>query len=498
VELKDRLIGLVRTLPPAQRAGLAVAAVVLLMAAVPFVQWVATPSYTLLYAGLEDRELAQVTNELDAQGVAYQLDGTRVLVPQDQLHRVRANLAEAGVSATPIVPGYELLDEQALGVSDFRQRVDLQRAVEGELARTLTAMDAIESATVRLVVPEDTLFTDQRVEPTASVLVRPIGQLDRGQIESMGLLVASAVEGLETDNITIADTQGRVLHAPGDGSTGGMTDRQQQRTRDFEQALAGEITQLVQRATDSPASVVVRATLDFDEVESQTEVYEDGGVPLREQTSEERFEGTGPAAGGIVGVDGGPLPGNNGGEGTYERDDANREFGVGRTVTRVVQAPGTVQQMSVALVVDEGAPVGNQELNELVSAAAGINAARGDEIAITRVAAPPALEEPVLGDGEGLVDLIQRIVALVVLLVIAVALFLMSRRRGKEIDPAPAERVVPAHVRPQAQLPPEPEQEALDQGPTVKDEVSELVERQPEEIAALLRGWLADRRGAGV
>lgn len=489
MELKDRLAGLVRALPPAQRAGIVVAVVVLVMAAVPFVRWVTTPSYTLLYAGLEDRELSEVAAELDAQGVSYRLDGARVLVPQAQLHRVRADLASAGVSATPAVPGYELLDQQALGVSDFRQRVDLQRAVEGELSRTLGAMDSIESATVRLVLPEEALFTEARKPATASVLIRPSRQLDEGQIEAITLLVASAVEGLDPDQITVADTRGSVLHAPGDGSTGGVTDRQQRRTREFEQALAADLTQLVQRATDAPASVVVRATLDFDEIETHQEVFEEGAVALREQTNEERYEGTGPPAGGTVGVDGGPLPGGSG-EGSYEKQDAVREFGVDRTTTRTLQAPGAVEHLSVALVVDEAAAVADVDLRSLVAAAAGIDAERGDQVAITRVTTPPLEDAVVAGDGPGLVDLIQRIVALVVLVVIAVALFLMSRR--KKAEPV-NERVVPAQLRHHDALG-DGDHDQLPPGLTVKDEVAELVERQPEEIAALLRGWLADRR----
>jgi flagellar M-ring protein FliF len=490
VELKDRLAGLARALPPAQRAGVIAAALVLLMAAVPFVRWVTEPSYTLLYAGLEDRQLAQVTSELDARGVPFQLQGSRILVPQDQLHLVRANLAEAGVSASPPIAGYELLDQQALGVSDFRQRVDLQRAVEGELARTLGAMDAIESATVRLVLPEDPLFTDQRTPATASVLIRPARTLDRTQIEAVTLLVSSAVEGLETEHITVADTSGAVLHAPGDAGSGGVGDRQQQRTRDFEAALAAELTQLLQRATDAPASVVVRATLDLDETETQTEVFDRAGVTLREQVTEERYEGTGPVAGGTVGVDGGPLLGAAG-EGSYEKQDATREFGVGRTTTRTVQAPGGVQQLSVALVVDEGARAADGELRDLVTAAAGIDPARGDRIAITRVAAPPAVETPSEPAGLRLLELLPRLVALLVLLVIALALFLMSRRRQEPtVEPS---RVVPARVQALPEVP-SAAQDELPAGPTVKDEVAELVERQPEEIAALLRGWLADRR----
>lgn len=492
MELKDRLAALVRALPPAQRVGIVVGVAVLVMAAVPFVRWVMSPSYGVLYAGVADAELATVLGELDSLGVPYELDGSRIMVPQERLHTVRASLAQAGVSSNPTVPGYELLDDQALGTSDLRQRVDLQRAVEGELARTLGAMDAVDTATVRLVLPEDKLFTDSQEPATASVLVRPARQLDAGEIEAITLLVSSAVEGLNTDQITVADTSGTVLHAPGDGSTGGVTDRQQKRTQEFERRMATELSVLLERATNSPASVVVRADLDFDEVETQTDTYdpnERGGIALREATSGELYEGTAAPAGGIVGVDGGPLANAGTGEGTYERDEATREFGVDRITTREVRAPGSVEGLSVALVVDEASPVPDGDLRELVAAAAGLDLERGDNVAISRVVIPALDEVPEAADG--MMDLVKQIVALVVLIVVAVGLFLMSRARRRE-DPEPT-KVVPAAVRQPAALADAPT-EVLPSGPTIQDEVSELVERQPEEIAALLRGWLADRR----
>lgn len=492
MELKDRLLALLRALPPAQRLGLAVGVAVLAMAAVPFVMWVTSPSYALLFGGMDDAELAGVIEELDARGIPYRLEGSRVLVPQPQLHEARAQLAQAGVSSVPTVPGYELLDEQALGTSDLRQRVDLQRALEGELARTLNAMDGVETATVRLVLPEDQLFTDNQSPATASVLVRPRGTLGDGQIEAITLLVSSAVEGLETDQVTVADTQGNVLHAPGDGTTGGVTDRQQRRTQDFERSVAAELTQLIQRATGSAASVVVRADLDYDEVETQTETFApDSAVALRESTTDEAYEGAQAPQGGLVGVDGGPLPGM-GGDGTYERSDATREFGVDRTTTRTVRAPGQVEGLSVAVVVDQGAAVTDNQLRELVGAAAGLDEERGDTFAITRIAMP-LVEDVAEEAGPSWIDMVQWGVALLVLLLVAVGLFLMSRRRR----PAEPERVVPAAVRPVAPAPaaldPDPT-EALPTGPTLQDEVAQLVERQPEEIAMLLRGWLADRR----
>ena len=498
MELKDRLTGLVRSLPPAQRAGIVVAVVVLVMAAIPFMRWVTTPSYALLYAGLEDKELAEVVGELESRGVVYQLDGSRVLVPQQQLHRVRADLATAGLSGTPAVPGYELLDNQALGVSDFRQRVDLQRAVEGELSRTLGAMDGIDSATVRLVLPEESLFTEQREPASASVLLRAARPLNSNQVEAITLLVSSAVEGLSPNEVTVADTAGNVLHAPGDGVIGGVSDRQQRLTREYESAMNADLQALVQRATGFPASVSVRAAMNFDESEIQTETFDAEGTPLRESTSAEQFEGEGAPVGGVTGVDGGPLPTGNG-PSNYTRDDVSTEYGVGRTTTRTVQAPGTVERLSVALVVEDGSAVTDAQLRELVGAASGIEVAGRDEaIAITRVSSPADTAAPTEEEEPSAFAQLESYLAMGLIVLIAVMLFLMTRRK-KDKKAAVSEKVVPAEVRTEAAP-----IEALEQaeplppaGPSVQDEVVALVERQPEEIAALLRGWLADRR-AGV
>ncbi|MFA9430933.1 flagellar basal-body MS-ring/collar protein FliF [Egicoccus sp. AB-alg2] len=497
MELKDRLTGLVRSLPPAQRVGIVVAVVVLVMAAIPFMRWVTTPSYALLYAGLEDKELSEVVGELESRGIAYQLDGSRILVPQQQLYRVRADLASAGVSGTPSVPGYELLDNQALGVSDFRQRVDLQRAVEGELSRTLGAMDGIDNATVRLVLPEESLFTEQREPASASVLLRSARPLDSNQVEAITLLVSSAVEGLSPDKVTVADTAGNVLHAPGDGVVGGVSDRQQRLTREYESAMNADLQALVQRATGFPASVSVRASLNFDESEIQTETFDAEGTPLRESTSAEQFEGEGAPAGGVTGVDGGPLPTGNG-PSNYTRDENSTEYGVGRTTTRTVQAPGTVERLSVALVVEDGSAVTDAQLRELVGAAAGVDVdLREEAIAITRVTSPAdATAPPEEAEAGGFAQL-ESYLAMGLIVLIAVMLFLMTRRK-KDRTAAVAEKVVPAQVR-AAPVPIDPvdETEQLPVGPNIQDEVAAMVERQPEEIAALLRGWLADRR-AGV
>src|SRR5688572_16588637 len=179
MDLRQRLGAMIRSIPPAQQAGIAVALVILVLASFMFFRWVTTPSYTVLYSELEATQVQTVIDELESQGVSYRLEaaGTRVLVPRSQVYEVRAALAAAGVQGAVVPQGYELLDGQSLTITDFQQRVAYQRALEGEIAKTLMAMKPIQSATVHLVMPEEPLFEQERKPTTASVLVAPVRSL---------------------------------------------------------------------------------------------------------------------------------------------------------------------------------------------------------------------------------------------------------------------------------------------------------------------------------
>lgn len=507
MDVRERVTAFVKALPVAHRVGIVAAVVAVAMLAVPFVSWITTPSYTVLYSGLDDEALSQVIDGLETQGVPYRLEsgGSAVLVPREQLYATRAALASEGVAGRSTPTGYELLDEQGLSVSDLRQRIDYRRALEGELARTLMAMDGIADATVHLVVPERELFAERQQPVTASVLLTTSRTLPETEVEAVTFLVASSVEGLETEHITVADAAGTVLHAPGEaGGTSVATNRNMRQTREFEEALGADVARLLERVTDgTPASVVVRATLNFDEQETRTEAFDpDSQVALREQTSEERFEGTGAPPGGVVGVDGGPLQAG-GEESDYERDEALREFGIDTTTTTTVAAPGKVERLSVAIVMDDGSALDaavppEDEVEQLVSAALGLEPERGDEVAVSTLALDPPEEATLEPEAGEALDHLPQILGAVLLLLVVLALFLMSRRRSS-ITVESIERTVD-----EVQELPEPEEPAAVEAGASEPEtpktalhhdVAALVERQPEEIASLLRGWLADRRG---
>lgn len=511
-----KLKTLAASLPLAHKLMALAAITVIVLAAAAFLRWVAQPSYAMLYADLEPADVAEVVDELESRGIDYQLEASQVLVPREDLHQARASLAGAGVSATPEVPGYELMDEQGLSVSEFRQQVDYQRALEGELTRTIQAMSAVDSASVHLSVPEQEVFADRQDPVTASVMLGTRSELPPEEVESVAFLVASAVEGLDADQVTVTDTEGRTLHSPDmAGSSAGMTSRQLRQTREFEQALSTDVEQLLRTiAGDDRSSVVVRAALDFDEREVESETRDpDSQIALREQETAERYEGTNVTPGGAVGLDGGPLEGVEG-EIDYESEDQTTEYGVDRVVERVVGAPGAVDALSVAVVMDDGTVTGAEipplaEIDELLTAALGLDAERGDEIAVTALPFPELDEdEPEAAEAGSWSEQLPAIVAALVIVLIALALFLMARRRrgatrdellqwepvadrhaGQLTAPMPVAAPAPAV---ETAAPEEPRALEYARAQRATEELGDLVDQQPEEIAELLRSWLAD------
>ena len=500
-QFRNRARGLIGLIPPGQRVMAIAAAAVIAFASVLFLKWVSTPSYTLLYGGLDDTDLSEVIGGLDSQGIPYKIEGggSRVLVPQEQVYTARAGLAEAGVAGQTAPPGYELLDQQGLATSDFQQRVDYQRALEGELAKTLTAMDGVSSATVRLAIPDQSPFDTAQVPVTASVLVDSGTVLSDEEVSTVVFLVSNAVQGLEPQDVTVADTAGDVLAAPGDvGGSGAAGGRSMDLTREYEAGLTADIQRLLNSVPGGAgSSVVVHAQLNFDETSVQSDSYDpESQVTLSESTSSETLDGSG-SQGGATGATGATGSGGSTGSGVgYVNQQADRQFGVNHETTTTTQAPGAVEMLSVAVVMDDGSETGatvpdSGEVEELVTAALGLDSTRGDTIKVTQLPFPKAEEAAA---GPGMTAMVPQAVGGLVMVVVAVALFLMSRGKGKAKGKKRADdddevwsdtEALPAAVV-AAGLP--------SASQTGSRDVMDLVQRQPEEIAGLLRAWLADRR----
>lgn len=512
-----------------QKTMLGIAVVGLVLGGYLFTKWAATPNYTPLFSNMSAGDASAVTEQLASQGVSYELadGGSTVMVPADRVYQLRLDLSAQGLPGVGN-PGYALLDEQGITTSEFRQRVDYQRAMEGELASTLGVIDGVDAATVHLVMPEEDLFAGDEVQPSASVLLKtePGTEISSGQVQAVVHLVASSVEGLSPDQVTVADDEGRVLSAPGeDGTNAAATDARASQRAAFEDDLASSITQLLQPVVGAGGAVVrVSADLNFDSRSTTTETFAQPGTApaLSESTTNETYTGTGGGALGVLGPEGAPA---GAGEATdYQREQTERAFAVGKVTEQVENAPGAVQRLSVAVLLDGNAEgvVDTTEVTRLVTAAAGLQAARGDSVEVSEMAfdtsaadqAEEALAKQEAAEKSSSMAGLARTGGVV--LIVLVTLFL-AYRSAKRAQVTRLPIALPAGMAPT--LPPAthimlPEVETelkLDLGsappvealppPEVErrieaqNQIGVLIDRQPEEVASVLRGWLADRRG---
>jgi flagellar M-ring protein FliF len=544
-QLRDRVTTLIAGFSRGQRLTLAVAAgaVVVLVLAVSYVR--GNGPYAPLYTDLAADDVGVVTKKLTERGVPYRLTGGggTVEVPAGDVYQLRADLAEVALPSTSKV-GYGVLDSQGMTASDFSQRVGFQRAMEGEMARTIEAIDGVEAATVHLALPKDEVFALDEGKASASVLVKTSGTLAAEQVQAIVNIVASGIRGLSADRVSVADAEGRVLAAPGTGLAGASATggRQADALNSFESNLGSAIESLLTASLGpGKAKVRVAATLNFDQVSSTSETYEPPvtlpgattGLSLNESTKRESYGGAGGATAGQLGTEGTAEAGGGGANG-YTLDQRQVNYALNKVTETTNQAPGSVQRLSVAVLVDEQAvdEAAVAQIDTLVSAAAGIDPARGDAVVVTRMPFDSSVEEAMkkelesksaskVGAGSSLMLFVA---AGIIGLLIVVSTFLVLRRRKKDL--ATLESLA---ARLSART--EPESGALaDQDTTVvpvvsagndgasvdgrfgtavphvpgstgegrrserREVLTELIDNQPDEVAQLLRDWLGDRR----
>ena len=497
-----------KQLPAKSKAAIVVSAVAILAIAFLLLRIAGAPTYATLAAGLEPAETGKVTAALDEQGIAYELqaNGTTVAVEKAQLAKARVGIAEGGVAASGGAgDGFELFDEQKLGASDFQQKVTYQRALEGEIGRTIANMQGVSGASVSLVLPEDELFADSETPATAAVMLDNSAEtMEPGSIRGMAQLVASSVKGLKTENVTITDGAGQLLWPEGDGMAGaaGGSSKQAMEGRYERMTEANLNALLAQTLGPGKAQVQVKADLNVDKTTVDELEHAKKGIPTETSTETEELEGEGVRAGGTAGADGNVPTYSAGaagmGESNYNRKTRSSKLALDKKVTKTTLAPGRVERLQVALMVDKSVdPAAFEEIQRVVASAAGIDTGRGDEVQAAQIAfaKPPA--EPKAGPVP--VALLEKAKYVGVGLVALVFLFLMARalrRRDGETLAEPAwltqiERPTPLSeleaAQPTRQMPlpdrePDFQLQTLDQ----------LSEREPERVAAQVKAWMAE------
>jgi len=385
------------------------------------------PAKSILYAGLEPKDAAQVTAKLDAMAVPYEAkgDGGTILVPANQVTKLRMELASENLPSAGV--GYEIFDKSdAFGTTAFVQNINRLRALEGELTRSINTIEGVESSRVHLVIPERQIFSREAQNPSASVVLKTRGTLDRGQVSAIQHLVAAAVADLEPQRVAIIDDKGDLLAGGEDKSAADATGSdEEEQTTSFEDRLRQRIESIVGSAVgQGHVRVQVAAEMNYDHINETSETYDPDSKTVRStQTVEQSATDTGNTTNNSVSV-ANALPGgqqNQSSQAGPKSDSTHTEettnYEISKTVRTKTHDGGTVKRVSVAVVVDGDSadtdgretykPRSPQELKQietLVKSAMGFDASRGDQVqvvnmAFARVDTGPATPEaqPLLG-----------------------------------------------------------------------------------------------------
>ncbi len=520
----------VRELVGRMSPGMQVAAAGLLVAAIAGVLFFATRSeptrMEVAFSGLQTEDAAQIVDILRDNGIDYEVssDGSTIRVPSDDVADARLMAASNGLPEGGTV-GFEIFDSTSFGTTNFQQRVNYQRALEGELARTINRLDAVQSSRVMIAMPEETVFIDDQQPTTASAVLRlkSGASLPPDQLVGISNLIAGSVEGLVPEDITIVSTDGSMLWDGAAVAQAPLTGLDDQFTaqRAFESGLERSIQEIVERVVGpGGSSVTVSAVMDWDQRTVQNETYSPDGLEPQIRSQQETLRSSTNStdgAGGVPGTDTN-IPTDQEEEGVADAgtldtfSDTVTNYEISSSSESIIEAPGDVQQLSVAVVLDQERvdPEVVLTIEDLVRSAVGLEDARGDQMT---VAAVPFSEEGLLSEidlpSPSLIDQYLPLVTIALMILIpAVLLFLLYRMLSKTDEEAVLAPVVLGDLTPQAaagpagggpqidfrmeEVAPVELDETVANPSARRQQILRLAENDPAQLSALVRSWLSE------
>lgn len=510
-----------------------------LAALVAVALWAQQPSWATLYAGLNDKDAGAIVEQLKEARTPYELQsfkgGTAVRVPADSVHDLRLQMAAQGLPREGGVVGFELFDKDTMGLTSNLFDLNYQRALEGELSRTIMQLEGVERARVHLAIPKKQIFSELAEDATAAITLRlkPNMTLAPEQVQGIAKMVAGSVPGLDPKNVTITDSLGNVLSdaemlASQNPAPGKFTDQQLTYQRTLEKQIRQDVERMLGRVVGREnVNVQVKVDPDFNLEETVSKTYtpnanqtvQDIKALRSERVTRETGAGKVPTPGGVPGVTTNmpsyqqtPVDNTNS---NFNHEDVVRNYEVPEVQTKTVKTPGSIRRMTLSVAINSLAPAIDagpdgleaddpklQNLRDLAITAAGVDLTRGDKVAVHTVLFDDTAlkaEAAALNKAEQS-DLIRSL-ALYGLLALAVVvlgvLIYLAFGRRRELEP---EEDLDTHFLPE----PEPErtmedspmlqelQEAASQRAVAVKSLSQMAKEDPAQMARLLRAWMTE------
>lgn len=492
-------------------------------------QWRSKANYYPVFTQLDLKEAGQITDKLKEMRVSYRLanEGTTILVPKNEVYDLRLELAKTGLLTGSGV-GFEIFDQTQLGMSEAQWQVNYQRALQEELRRTIICYAEIKEARVHLVIPKPSVFVEEKGSPTAAVMLelKPLASLTTDQVKSIMSLVASSVEGMALEDVRVVDAAGRLLSDQVQTGTSTLyTTVQQDLKRNFERDLEKRVTVMLERILGpGNAVVMIAANLDFSQYEQTRTEYGNEGIIRSERVIEEQSTGTGGNQAPVGDLNRQPPTYQvaDSQEGTgFNRVDTTRNYEVSETQEKTIYAPGRVVGLSTAVTVNGDLPPNTvAQIREIVATATAYQPQRGDQIAVVGMAFDRSLaaeEEARLAaaaqEEQARARMLRYFVwsfmGLAILAGIIGGMIWLLRRRpvpvpdelATEVAATFVEDIIPEEIPVIEEKQPPEEEELVVKKMLAEEEkevnskqgkIREMVKKQPEEAAALIKAWLAE------
>jgi len=517
---------------------------VLLLSVIGFgslIFWNSRPDYQVLFSNLSPEDAGEIVGKLKEKKVPYQLafNGTTVLVAKDQVYDTRLSLVNEGLPKGGGV-GFEVFDRTSLGTTDFVQKLNYLRALQGELGRTIRQIKEVDQVRVHIVVPKESLFVEEQKKATASVFIKTRAAMTLGptQVDGIVRLVASAVEGLDPGEITVVDTSGKVLSKRQESSPiGQLTNAQLEYQRSIEEGLKKKVQGMLEEVFGfSKAIARVSADIDFQQVESTEEKYDPATILRSEQKHSERVTNSPGGAAAEARPESAPdpkapkskaAPSPEGqarpqaGSPTShtaqvsERQQETRNYEISKVNKHVKNPVGTVKKISTAVIIDgvykettdangkkerQYAPRSPEEMKSIeniVKKAIGYDQERGDQVEVITMPFYGSGQEeegkPVKGSPwqEYLLMVYKPAVSLVLALLF---IFFVARPALKKKLLTPEREVPLLQSAPAPMIASQTPQEVRESGPiALRDQTFKLIQDDPSKTVGIVKSWLHER-----
>ncbi len=514
-----------------QRILFAVLSAALIAAFFLLVVWINKPNYQVLYSNLSPQDANQVVKTLQTDKVPYQLEngGTTVMVPEDKVYDLRLRIAgEGGLTGQGV--GFEIFDEVKVGLTDFAQKINYQRALQGELSRTITEFPSIESARVHLVMPAKSLFIEEQRKPSASVVLKMKGakQMETKDVQAIVNLLIMSVDGLDKSRVSVADTTGKVLYSPLDeNAVEGLTTTQLDHKTRVQRMMEQRIEELLFPLAGGAGKVIakVNAELDFSQKTIRRELYDPEKTVLRgEIRSEESQRGNSNLNGAVPEPN--FRPDSVGANSFMEtsRESRTSNFEINKEEQNIVAQSGEISRVTVAVLVDGTYTQDEQgnwvytartdaeleRIRQLVAQAVGFSTDRGDAIEVTSVSfgtpeAPVTATLPELAFdyltrlGKPILNALLAFLFLLLVVRPVIMVLIRPKVQGEAVEgleglPAGEERLalMEGGIEDLAAM------DSLKQIEDIKIHAAQMAEQNMEQAISIIRSWLRNGERAKI